>query len=233
MLRFRTLSLGLLLLAAGFNLCATPLLKEGFTDITTLSGDGWVMTNNSSPLGIEGWFQGTPGVFGAESGATDSYIAANFNNAAPGGNVSNWLLSPVVTLHDGMTILFYTRTEAPQIFADSLEVRLSTNGASTDVGATDTSVGDFSNLVLAVNPLLNPTTYPGGWQQYTIFVSGLGLPTSGRVGFRYLVPDTNTNGNYIGIDSVQFLALPEPTSMGLMMLGLGALALGGLRRVRR
>ena len=41
------------------------------------------------------------------------------------------------------------------MFADRLELRLSTNGASTNVGTTTTSVGDFTTLLLTVNPLLD------------------------------------------------------------------------------
>src|SRR5262245_2666704 len=47
---------------------------------------GWVRrANNSSTLGQTGWFQGNPGVFPAQAGAGNSYVGANFLNAAGGG----------------------------------------------------------------------------------------------------------------------------------------------------
>ncbi|MGC4050128.1 MAG: choice-of-anchor J domain-containing protein [Paludibaculum sp.] len=121
-------------------------------------------------------FQGNPGVFDAHSGSTDSYIAANYLNAGPGGNVSNWLISPVLLLDQYTNITFYTRTENPAVYADSIEVRISTNGASTDVGATDTSVGDFSTLILSVNPLLDPAGYPTSWTKVSATLSSAGEP---------------------------------------------------------
>lgn len=33
--------------------------SESFNDITTLAGSGWLLQNNSSPIGSLGWFQGT------------------------------------------------------------------------------------------------------------------------------------------------------------------------------
>lgn len=32
---------------------------ENFDDIATLAGNGWLLQNNSSPVGSLGWFQGT------------------------------------------------------------------------------------------------------------------------------------------------------------------------------
>jgi hypothetical protein len=215
---------------------AATLLQENFNDITALPGSGWVLTNNSSPLGTTGWFQGNDGIFTAQAGAANAYIAANYNNAAVGGNISNWLISPVLTLANGDTIAFYTRAETGATFADRLELRLSTSGASTDVGATDASVGDFGTLLLTVNPaLLLPGGggYPETWTLFSATVGGLGGPTSSRFAFRYAVPDSGTHGDYIGIDTVSvteaMASVPEPATLGLFGLGLASLA----RRHRR
>jgi len=190
--------------------CA-DVIVENFNNVAALGGAGWVMTNNSSPIGSTGWFQGNPAVFTSQQGAPNAYIAANFLNAAAGGNISNWLLTPLISLTNGDTISFYTRSAG--IFADRLEVRFSTSGASTDVGATDASVGVFTNLLLTVNPTLNPNGYPTAWTQFSLAVSGLGGPVTGRYAFRYFVPDTNLNANYIGIDTVQITAVPEPAML--------------------
>jgi len=219
-----------LLLAVAGSAAAAPILTEHFDNIATLPGAGWVQINNSAPAGTTGWFQGNPAVFPAYGGAPDAYIAANFNNAAPGGNISNWLLTPTLSISNGDRLSFFTRTEDPAIFADGLQVRLSLNGASVDVGATDSSVGDFTTLFLWLNPLLAPDGYPSSWTQFSATVGGLGGPATGRYAFRYFVPDTNVNGNYIGIDDVSVEPVPEPATLSLV--GLGAVALG-LRRRRR
>ena len=219
-----------LLLAVAGSAAAAPILSEHFNNIATLPGAGWAQINNSAPAGTTGWFQGNAGVFPAYDGAADAYIAANFNNAAPGGNISNWLLTPTLSISNGDTLSFFTRTVDPASFADRLEVRLSLNGASAVVGATDSSVGDFSILLMSINPVLQADGYPSNWTRFSIGISGLGAPATGRYAFRYFVPDTATNADYIGIDNVSVEPVPEPAT--LTLVGLGAVALG-LRRRRR
>jgi len=205
---------------------AAPVLVEGFDNVAGLSG--WTQINNSVPLGSTNWYQGETSVFSSHSGADDSYVAANFLNATLGGNVSNWLVTPIVTLADGDTISFYTRSTASG-FQDRLEVRLNLLG-NTNAGATDTSVGDFTELLLEINPSLD-NSYPGDWTQYVISLSGLGGPTNATIGFRYLVTDTNSNGDYIGIDTllIDSAAVPEPGTLG-MFLGAFGLAFAVRRR---
>jgi hypothetical protein len=217
------------LLAALLACAAVPsragaFLYESFDNIATLPGSGWVLINNSAPPGTTGWFQGVPAVFPAQSGAPDSYIAANFNNAGFGGNISNWLLTPVLTLNNGDFFSFFTRTEVSPFPGDILELRLSTNGASTNVGATASSVGDFTALLATVGS----AGFPEGWTQYTVVVSGLAGPTASRLGFRYVVTDTSQNGDYIGIDTVG-LNLPEPGTVLMLGSGIALLAIKYLR----
>ena len=204
-----------LLLMAGINTVKAQAITEGFDDITTLPTKGWVLTNRSQPLGTTGWFQGNPTTFPAQSGATNSYIGANFNNTTGAtGVISNWLITPNRTFSNGDTISFYTRIpDSATEFPDRLEVRLSTNGASTDVGTTATSVGDFTTLLLSINPNLQTGVYPKAWTQFTITISGLAAPTSGRIAFRYFVTGAGPSGdnsNYIGIDTFQY----TPTTGG-------------------
>jgi hypothetical protein len=202
---------------------ADPLLFERFNNISTLGAAGWAAVNNSSPAGLTGWFQGNPGVFAAQEGAPNSYIAANFLNAGIGGNIDNWLMLPELELNNGDTLSFYTRSNGD--YPDNLEVRFSGNGASTNTA-------DFTTLNLAINPALSASGYPTGWTLFTVTLSGLSGATNGRFAFRYVVPDTNTNGDYIGIDSVQVNPnpVPEPASMTLLGIGLAGL---GARRFRQ
>lgn len=201
---------------------------EDFDDVGTLPG--WDMVNMSEALGLTDWFQGNIDVFGPH--ATDGYIAANFENAGDGpgeDTISNWLFTPVVTLNNGDELRFWTRSTEFVDFPDRLEVRLSTAGDSTDVGDGATTVGVFDWELLTINPDLEGDGYPSEWTEYVLTVSGLGAPVDGRFAFRYFVEDagpSGINGDYIGIDTVSYTAIPEPASLGLVVLGL----LSGWRR---
>jgi len=137
------------------------------------------------------------------------------NPTPPIDAISNWLLTPPVTLQNGATMTFYTRTvDVPQ-FPDRLQVRMSTSGTSTNVGTTAYEVGDFSVLMLDINPDLTTVGYPSVWTQFSVTVNGVASPTTGRLAFRYFVPDGGTgflNGDYIGIDQVSFFCTPPPPS---------------------
>ena len=187
----------------------TDLINEGFNSITPLPA-GWFTQNNSSPVGTTGWFQGSSATFPSQSGVPTAYIAANFNNTTGNNTISNWLLTPAVSIKNGDVLKFYTRTVSAPAFADRLEVRMSTSGASTNVGATNTSVGDFTNLLLTVNPTLITTgagSYPNTWTQFTATVSGVTGTVTGRFAFRYFVTSGGpggANSDYIGIDEVVY-----------------------------
>lgn len=209
-----------------FNKGFSQSYHENFDNIGLLAGKGWVIQNNSIPLGANTWFQGTPttnnpdpGPFNAYVGTVNAYIGVNFASTNGGtGTISNWLITPNRTLRNGDVFTFYTRK--PTIgagmtdFPDRLEVRLSTNGASTNTGSSAGSLGDFTTLLLSVNPQLVTGVYPQVWTQYTITVSGLPAPTSGRIAFRYFVTNagpTGTNSDYIGIDEVVYSPYVCPT----------------------
>jgi len=206
-----------LLLSVAFVISATVsqgqvLLEENFDNLgdpMTLPA-WWSQTNQSSPIGVLGWFRGgggDPPPFGGYNGGQNGFIAANFNSTAGTGVISNWLISPVVTLENGDVISFYTRTATASTWADNLELRISTEGdASTNpVGAT--GLGSYTNLALTVNPVFpSAAGYPQVWTEMTYTVSGLAGPTESRIAWRYTVPTsagpTGNNSNYIGIDAV-------------------------------
>lgn len=188
------------------------ILSGNFDDISTLTTKGWHLQNVSSPVGSTNWFQGNPvantGPFDSHLGAANSYIGANYNNVGnAGGTISNWLATPAMTIANGDVLTFYTRTVDPDAYSDRLEVRISTNGNSTNVGSGG-SVGDFTTLVLSINPTQILGVYPIGWTQYSVTVSGLTEPVQGRLAFRYYVTNAGlggANGDYIGIDTVSYL----------------------------
>jgi PKD-like domain len=211
---------------------AQPLV-ENFDSVAGLGAAGWVMTNNSSPAGSTGWFQGNTAAFTSQGGASNSYVASNLNAAAFGGNISNWLISPALTnLENGVVLTFYTRTETAAPAADRLEVRLSTNGPSSNVGATDASVGDFTTLLLAVNPTLAAGGYPSAWTLFTVTLSGLPPgPLTGRIAFRHFVSDTSTAGDTIGLDTLNIAPFTCPPPPPLVMNAPSIVGAGSPNRV--
>lgn len=213
-------------------------MNVGFEDINLLMPDGWSFTNNSNPLGDTNWFQGVTSPFSAQDGAATSYLAANLcNTGGPGcfgaGNISNWAILPTRTLSNGDTFSFWTRSSAAGSFGyDRMQVRMSLNGASGNVGTSDTGVGDFTTLLLDINPTYTMAGYPTAqWQQFNLVLSGIGAPTQGRLAFRYFVEGSGSaglNGSYIGIDSLLYNPFPEPSTLCLMFAG--GLALARRRR---
>ena len=189
-------------------------INEGFSNVAGLTAAGWNQQNLSTPIGSNpNWVQGDPVnmPFSANSLPANSYIAANYNSVAGAATISNWLISPMLNLSNGDVITFYTRGTGSS-YADNLQVRLSTNGSSANVGASNISVGDFSNLLLEINPTLTAALYPPIWTQYTITSSGLAAPTTGRIAFRYYVPNggpTGLNSDLIGIDDFVYTPVPS------------------------
>ena len=159
----------------------------------------------------------------AYSGAADSYIAADYSAVAPEGTISAWLFTPTRTWQNGDDVSFFTTTAAGSTYADRLQLLLSTSGPSTYVGNTADSVGNYTDLLLDINPTLDPTGYPQAWTQYSATISGLSAPTLGRIAFRYYVADggaLGVNSNIVAIDNYNVQAIPEPAPW--IALGVGA-----------
>lgn len=169
------------------------------------------MLNNSEPgPGLTDWFQGSTLVF-SNAGP---YIAANYNNGIGSATLSNWLLTPPLILQDGAVVTFSTQGVFGAAFPDRIQVRMSGNGASANVGATSTSVGDFTTLLLEINPTYASGGYPGFWTQFSATVSGLGSPTLARLALRYFVENGGPSGarsNCIGVRSFQVTGIVCPT----------------------
>ena len=224
---------GLFLSALSFGQAFT----EGFDDLADasatstlapLNSRGWVDTNLSkgtitfattNGLGNTGWF-GNGTAFASHAGA--GYVAGNYENVAGNGTISNWLISPTATLHNGDTFSYWTRTSSG-VHPDRLEVRLSTNGSSANVGTTEVSVGDFTTVLETVNPslLAGAANYSTSWTLHTVTLSGIGASVSGRFAFRYFVTTAGlgaANGEYIGIDDVTYTPNPLKTVSGTLTL---------------
>ncbi len=194
---------------------------QGFTDTEDLPG--WIISNQSSPLGDSSWFQGTDQatIFTAQEGEPNSYIAANHRNtrslAGTPGTICNYLIMP--ELGNLESVSFYTRSRIANnnftVFPDRLYMVYSPTGEINTGNCTD-GFGDFTETLLVINPDLSKSTdetvgYPlVNWTQYSADING-----NGRVAFVYYVEDAGfygNNSNYIGIDSVEWVLAPTPVN---------------------
>jgi hypothetical protein len=202
-------------------------LTEGFdttgNSVPTATGifaqtQPWVNVNNSDMPNTTGfnWEQGDSGTFiwTAQSpvGSTSSFAQVSFQSST-GSVVSDWLLTPVLTLEAGATFSFYTVAAKGTTFANDLQVYISTSGSSTNVGSdAQTPTGGVFTLLPGgdLNPTLSPTGYPltqpNGWTLETFTLTSAEIPaaTTGRIGLRYFIANLATQGSEIGIDSFSF-----------------------------
>ena len=200
---------------------AQAQLSEGFDNPTNLCPpetdgeiiNGWMGALRSDSIGSTGIFNfGTPAL-GEFEGGNFSLVGMNFNNSLLGADdvTSTWLMSPEVTLNNGDNISFYA-ISADSTFPDRLLVRLSTNGASVDVGTGPLDVGDFGTVILDINPDYQEGVFIREWVKYEATVKGLSGPTQGRIALHYFNLFMNVNGDSIQIDSFEF-------SGGKLLLG--------------
>jgi hypothetical protein len=211
------LILCLLMVSMTFN--AQNLLTEGFDVFANLTAAGWISTNQSSPLGASTWAQGGGTAFsgGGQAGGTTSFALCNYNSTTGGtGTISNWLITPVLTLQNGDVISFYTRkggTGTGTIYPDRLEVRLNSTDTSTSGNPSGaTGVGAFTTLAVSVNPNLTTTDYPFTWTQYSYTVTGLTGEVSCRIGFRYYVTNGGPSGTNSDIIAIDTFSVDRPLS---------------------
>jgi len=208
------------LIAACSCLSATSqvVLTQNFTSPFNPASNNWVTNNLSTAIGTTPtWFQGNAAVFSAFNGAAPDYYAANFNNVTT-GDISNWLITPTVTIYNGAVLEFATRTAAGTPSADRLQIRLSSTGGTTFATGLPTDLGSFTSLIFDINPLLvttPPTSvnngvvngYPQAWTVYQVPVTGVTGTVTGRFAFRYFVTNGGPNGNnsnFIGLDAVKY-----------------------------
>jgi hypothetical protein len=219
---------------------------EGFENINTLSGDGWVFATNSTQQPVAattnaGWRQGDSSGLGipSEAGTASSYVYIAGQNVSlgdpatsAGGLASVFLITPQVNFVAGGTLTFSTRTKLGNFNGEFLEVLQSSSGASTNVGTTPTSLGDFSNVLLSVGDLADNTVYPGGTSANNTYGTfSITTPTSGsgRFAFRYSGNDFGQNGSQgtiITLDSASY-AVPEPSLGFSGVLAAGCMAIAG------
>jgi hypothetical protein len=87
----------------------------------------------------------------------------------------------------------------------------------------------------ATNPSGVAGGYPTSWTQFSLTISGLSVPTDGRIGFRYYLPNNNTDGTVVGIDTFSFMdptsvPVPEPSTLAILVASLAGLGVLQWRR---
>lgn len=174
----------------------------------------WDTTNLSSAQQIgftKGWQWSSSSQYTPLPSALEGvyFIMADYNSVNYSGTISAWLFSPNKFFSNGDKFSFYSRTVSDGQAPDRMEVRLSKNGASVNVGSTFTSVGDYTTTLQVINNSLVAYGYPSTWTKYSITLSGLPASgVSGRIAFRYYVPNSGsmgTNGDGVCLDSVLYL----------------------------
>jgi hypothetical protein len=194
------------------------IYTQGF-DVTTaaLITSGWIQTNQSSPLGGSTWtipstVPTATDAFGGinragHQGGPNSFALVNFNSTTGAGTISNWLITPVITVVNGDVVTFWSRkgTDGTTDFPDRLELRMSTAGAHITPTGGSAGVGSFTTVALTINPtLVGGFVYPKVWTQYSYTVTGVPVATSVKFAFRYFVTNggpSGANSDIIGIDT--------------------------------
>ncbi len=189
---------------------ANVLVTEGFDNVAGLTGAGWVSVNLSNPLGTTAYYQGNTTVFNSQAGANDSYVAANFNNAAAGGSIKNWLVTPTFSTTNAGTVSFWMRAAIDPGFSDTIKF-----GFVNPVPTLSTD-GNFTSSTSVVAE--------GVWTKYTVAFAAGGAGSTAKFGWLYAgQADT---ANYFGIDTLSIEdsgSVPVPA--GLFLLGGGLFSL--------
>jgi hypothetical protein len=223
-------------------------LSEGFNSVSSLSSNGWVFQNNSSPapLSPANWTQGdtTTSNFGAQSGPANSYAQVDFGSISGDGPgmVSNWLITPELDFSAGGAVSFFARTFGGNDRAELIELRLSNAGSSTNVGSLATDLGDFTTLVGSAGGLNSISNSPGAlsgtsWIKYSFNIAP--KAGSGRLAFRYFATNgggldsANSQAVYAAIDTVNYLATGAPEPAVSSLAGFAALGLASYFKGKR
>jgi len=206
--------LAVVALALAASAQADPLINETFDDISTLAGSGWVLTNDSVPVGTTAWFQGDVTAAGDVfygDGSGGGYVAANYDNAAAGGFVNNFLITPTFSTASAGTVSFFAKADILDPYYDLLRVGFSS--------------GDSSPFSFSLSPAV---TLTGDWVQYTFSYAAAGAGSVARFAIDYT--GWANNANYIGIDTLSVTPVPEPSTWALLGLGLACMAVVSRRR---
>jgi hypothetical protein len=210
----RRAAAAVVLFAAASAAHAQIAINEGFDNVATLAASGWIRANASATPGTTpGWVQGDQTIFAAQAGAPQSYVSANYNNAAAGGTLASWLISPTFSTQNAGYVSFYTRADILPNLVDQLAWGFSHGGSS------------FADFTIG-----SAHTIGGDWSQVRIDFGPQGAGTFGR--FAIVYTGSADLANYVGVDTFT-VAVPEPETWALMLAGLAGLGVLKRRRAIR
>jgi hypothetical protein len=190
-----------------------PIPNQSFLqemdNVASATAAGWTFTNKSEPIGTTSWANG-PQSF-AFSGT--GFITSDYNATAGAGIISNWAISPMLTLQNGDRIEFYAisandNTDPANVYPDRLQLLISKTG-DINIG-TGNDKGSFE-VIVDINAQYDntpPIAFPDHWTKFVGTVVGLNGPVEGRFAFRYYVEDggpSGVNSAAIGIDKVSYI----------------------------
>ena len=150
-------------------------------------------------------------MYGAGSGG--GYIGANFENAAAGGFVNNFLITPTFSTEFAGSVSFLAKADIFDPYYDLIRVGFSS--------------GDSSPFSFSLSPAL---TLTGDWVQYTFNYAAGGAGSVARFAIDYT--GWASNANYVGVDTLMVTPVPEPSTWAMFGLGLAGLAAYGRRRAK-
>jgi hypothetical protein len=189
-------------------------MKEEFDQMYTITQKGWVIKDNtvSTSFSTAPWSQGVGGTdkTGATYGfvaysyksAPDEYAYSAINGLDSNAAISSWLITPSLFIKNGVKISFYTRGDESSSFTDRMQVLLN-HSASTNVGDSANTVGDFTTVLFDINATQTPGGYPQTWTKYEYTFTGIPEKTEMRIAFRHYV-DHPMNARGVGIDLFQY-----------------------------
>lgn len=194
---------------------ADTLLSEGFENVAALSSVGWIFGNASAPNGlVAGWFQGD-GIFTAESGSVNSYVASNYNVSAAGGQIANWMITPTFSTEVAGSVSFWVKAANEVGYSDQLAFGFSSGGSNP------------FNFTLSA-----PVTIGGEWTQITLNFAAGGAGSVGRFAIEHV--GAADSSNYVAVDNLSIAnsvsAVPEPQAW--LLMGLGLAGVGFIKRRR-
>lgn len=202
---------------------ADPLISETFDNVSTLAANGWVLSNNSVPIGTTDWAQGDVNAAGdlfyGDGWTGGGYITGNYNNvdqsgAVPNAFLNNFLITPTFSTELAGTVSFFAKAAVEDPYFDLIRVGFSNGSANPFL---------FS--------LTSAITLTGDWVEYTFSYAAGGIGSMARFAIDYT--GFASNANYIGIDNLTVTPVPEPSTWAMFALGLGALAFYGRRRTAK
>ena len=185
---------------------------EEFVDMDNLFQNKWMVFNNGIDALGTTWQQGfyeadkMGGYLGfkaysSSSGEFGEYAFAGQTSFTLTSVASSWLVTAPVQLKNDDKFSFYTRCDSSIVAPHTLEVRLSESEFPT-AGTGPADVGNFTKLLLTVNPNKTQDGYPMTWKKIEVTVSGLPGEVKGRIAFRYMSLGQLDGG--IGIDQLVY-----------------------------